>query len=218
MCNLYRLVRPAAEVARLFGVEAPTALPNAVGDIYPGAPALIVAGGALRSMVWGFPFARVGKAGQPLKPKPVNNARADKLASPFWRSSFAARRCLIPMTGFAEAEGPAGAKTRVWFAVPGEPVFAAAGIWRDSAEWGPVAAMVMTEACIDVAGVHDRMPVLIAPAERAVWLAGSAADAQALCRPWDGPMTVTRTGEPWAARGPSGGGLPSLPLALGGGG
>lgn len=35
------------------------------------------------------------------------------------------------------------------------------GIWRDSHEWGPVYSMVMTEACIDMQGLHDRIPVIL---------------------------------------------------------
>ena len=72
-----------------------------------------------------------------LTPRLVDNTRADKLDSFMWRYSFLKRRCLIPATEFAEAEGEKGAKTRMWFAVPDEPVFAVAGIWRDTEEWGP---------------------------------------------------------------------------------
>jgi putative SOS response-associated peptidase YedK len=61
----------------------------------------------------------------------VNNTRADKLDSFMWRYSFAKRRCLMPVTQFAEAEGDAGNKIRTWFALPDEPVFAVAGIWAD---------------------------------------------------------------------------------------
>ncbi len=63
-------------------------------------------------MTWGFPLAMKGKSGQPLKPKPVNNARTGKLDGGFWRPSFQARRCLIPVTEFAKAEGERGAITR----------------------------------------------------------------------------------------------------------
>ena len=124
---------------------------NAAAEVYPGYPGLVFARGELRSMVWSFPLSMKGKSGQPLKPKPVNNTRADKLDSFMWRYSFAERRCLIPVTKFAEAEGEKGAKTRTWFSLPDEPVFAVAGIWRDSDEWGPAYSMVMTEACIHVA-------------------------------------------------------------------
>jgi hypothetical protein len=127
----------AAEVARLFGVNVP-APSNAPPEVYPGRPGMVAAGGELRSMVWGFPFAmKSKKTGALLKPKPVNNARTDKLDSFMWRFSFQERRCLIPVTEFAEAEGERGSMTRTWFSLPDQPIFAVAGIWRDTDEWGP---------------------------------------------------------------------------------
>ena len=199
MCNLYKMDKSAAEVARLFNaVEAGAS--NAPTEIYPGYPGLVVAGGELRSMVWGFPLSLKGKSGQALKPKPVNNTRADKLDSFMWRFSFAERRCLIPVTEFAEAEGEKGAKTRTWFSLPGEPLFAVAGIWRDTDEWGPAYSMVMTEACIHVADVHDRMPVILRREDWGDWLDGPPDDARLLCRPYPELMAVNRTADPWARR------------------
>jgi putative SOS response-associated peptidase YedK len=52
-----------------------------------------------------------------------------------------------------EAEGEKGSKTRTWFSLPDQPVFAVAGIWRDTDECGPAYSMVMTEACVHVADV-----------------------------------------------------------------
>ena len=72
MCNLYRMTKAPDEVARLFNVQLGQ-IGNAGGEVYPGYPGLVVAGGELRSMVWGFPLVLKGKSGQPLKPKPVNN-------------------------------------------------------------------------------------------------------------------------------------------------
>ena len=197
MCNLYKLSASPAEVARLFRAELGQ-IGNAGADVYPGYPGLVVADGQLRSMVWGFPLHLKGKNGQPLKPRPVNNTRCDKLDSFLWRYSFAERRCLIPLTEFAEAEGEKGAKTRTWFSLPGQPVFAAAGIWRDSPEWGAVFSMVMTDACQHVAGVHDRMPVLLDPVQWASWTAGPPELAQSLCQPYAGVMAVRRTQEKWS--------------------
>jgi putative SOS response-associated peptidase YedK len=170
---------------------------NAGEQVYPGYPGLVVAGGLARQMSWGFPLAMKGKNGQPLKPKPVNNARADKLAGGFWRPSFVARRCLIPVTEFAEAEGDPGRRTRTWFSLPGEETLAVAGIWRDTAEWGPAYAMVMTEACLHVSPVHDRMPVILHRHEWEAWLEGTADDAHLLCRPYPAEMIVRKTDEPW---------------------
>ena len=111
MCNLYNMTKTHAEVAHLFGGQIGEVGNAGGGEVYPGGPGLIVANGTLRSMVWGFPLVLKGKNGQPLKPKPVNNARADKLDSFMWRYSFQERRCLIPVTAFAEAEGEKGAKS-----------------------------------------------------------------------------------------------------------
>jgi putative SOS response-associated peptidase YedK len=204
MCNLYRLGKPGEDVARLFDV-ALGSLGNAREEVYPGYPGLVVANGqagggeskVLRSMVWGFPLVLKGKNGQPLKPKPVNNARADKLDGFLWRYSFLERRCLIPVSAFAEAEGEKGAKTRTWFTLPGEDPFAVAGLWRDTPEWGPAYTMVMTEACQHVAGVHDRMPVILKRADWADWLDGPPDAAGLLCRPYPELMVVERTAEGW---------------------
>ena len=205
MCNLYRLSKSADDVAAFFKAigqdmrVAPAG--NAPELVYPGYPGLVAAEGEVQQMVWGFPLQRKGAKGQPIKPKPINNARTDKLGSSFWKPSFEARRCLIPVSGFAEAEGPKGGKTRTWFTpASADGLFAIAGFWRDTAEWGRAYTMVMTEACETVACVHDRMPVILAPEDCAAYLTAEPRDAWALLRPYDGEMVVDRTDEPWAGR------------------
>ena len=199
MCNLYRMTKGTAEIARLFGgVSDPPG--NAGEQVYPGYPGYVMAEGRVRQMTWGFPLVLKGKDGRALKPKPVNNARADKLDGFMWRYSFQERRCLIPVSEFAEAEGEKGAKTRTWFSLPGEEVFAVAGLWRDTAEWGPAYSMVMTEACIHLAGVHDRMPVILQRESWSDWLDGPPDAARLLCQPYPADMVVRRTDERWAQR------------------
>jgi putative SOS response-associated peptidase YedK len=199
MCNLYRMTKGAAAVAHLFSARADP--PGNAGDtIYPGMPGYVIAEGRVRQMAWGFPLAMKGKSGQPLKPKPVNNARTDKLDSGFWRPSFHARRCLIPVSEFAEAEGERGAKTRTWFSLPEHELFAVAGIWRDTPEWGPTYSMIMTDACEHVARVHDRMPVILGSVSWSDWLDGSPDAARLLCAPYAAGMTIRRTTEPWFQR------------------
>ena len=204
MCNLYRMSKASAEIANMFSAEADP--PGNAGEmVYPGYPGLVVAEGHVRQMTWGFPLAMKGKSGQPLKPKPVNNTRTDKLDGGFWRPSFHARRCLIPVTEFAEAEGERGSMTRTWFSLPEDETFAVAGLWRDTAEWGPAYSMVMTNACAHVANVHDRMPVILPRDAWAHWLEGTIDSARLLCQPYPEAMTVRRTTEPWVRRANSGG-------------
>lgn len=185
------------EVAELFGAT-PARGANFAGEVYPGYPGLVVAEGQARVMNWGFPLAMTGKRGQPLKPKAVTNAREDKLHTAFWRDSFARRRCLVPVSHWAEAEGEAGRMTRTWYAGPGEDPFAVAGTWRPTAEWGDAYAMVMVDGCDQMAAVHDRMPVLLARSDWRRWLDGTPEQAFALCRTCLDGLTVDRTADPWA--------------------
>jgi putative SOS response-associated peptidase YedK len=159
----------------------------------------VVAEGEARVMTWGFPLALKGKSGQ-LKPKPVNNAREDKLGTAFWRASFERRRCLIPVTAWAEAEGVKGAMTRTWYSLAGEDVFAVAGIWRPTEEWGQAYSMVMVDGCAQMADVHDRMPVVLARMTGNSGSAGTQAEAFALCQTCPSELEVERTPERWAAR------------------
>lgn len=114
MCNLSTVRKSAAEVAAHFGVANPIQS-NAPEDSYPGTPGMVVreqeGACVMQSMTWGFPLRLQGMKPDS-KPKPVNNI-AD-LAKGMW-IGLARKpqwRCLIPLTGFAEAEGPKGAKTR----------------------------------------------------------------------------------------------------------
>ena len=199
MCNLYRMTKNASEVAAWFDAIEAAQGANFAEEVYPGYSGLVVAEGQVRAMTWGFPLVLTGKQRQKLKPKPVNNARTDKLGTFFWRHSFESRRCLIPLTGWAEAQGAKGRMTRTWLSLPDTPIFAAAGVWRPSDEWGACYSMVMTDSAgTDAADVHERMPVLLAPDDYAGWLGGPPAAALALCQPWGGPIAIDRTGEPWA--------------------
>ena len=139
-----------------------------------------------------------GRQGQPLKPKPVTNAREDKLLTGFWRDSFARRRCLIPVSAWAEAEGDKGRMTRTWYGLPGGEPFAVAGLWRASAEWGDAYTMVMVDGHPQMAEVHDRMPLILATGDWLEWVDGPVENALQLCKTWPTDLTIERTTERWA--------------------
>jgi len=196
-----------AEVAAHFGVKVPT-LSNAPEEAYPGTPGTVIRkiGGerVMQSMTWGFPLRLKGTS-PTAKPKPVNNI-AD-LSKNMWigLARKPEGRCLIPLTAFAEAEGPKGAKTRTWFNVKDQPIFAWGGLWRESAEWGPVYSGAMTDCNEAIRPIHDRMPVLLIPDEYERWLNGSFDDLlafQARCFP-DDLIEMTRTDELWVKRKPT---------------
>jgi putative SOS response-associated peptidase YedK len=123
------------------------------------------------------------------------NARAETVASaPAFRRAFERRRCLVPANGFYEWwHDPANKRRRgrPFFARPtGDGLLALAGVWE---VWhGPgdevlrTVAIVTTIANPDVAQVHDRMPVIVEPADWDLWLAPESlepAEAGRLLRP-----------------------------------
>lgn len=204
MCNLYTTKVSAAEIVSHFAAKMPVNFNAGADEVYPGAPGMVVreenGQRILQSMTWGFPLPQKSKkTGQPIKPKPVNNI-AD-LSSFMWRfiAPRAENRCIIPVTGFCEAEGEKGSKTRTWFSLHERPIFAWAGMWKNSDEWGPVYSGLMTDCNEAVRPVHDRMPVLLHEEDCDLWLRGSLDDVRAFqdrCFP-DDLIAIERTAEPW---------------------
>lgn len=174
--------------------------------VHPKDPGLVVLRQegelVIDQMTWGFPVSlKSAKTGQPLKPKPVNNARFDKLGS-FWRRwTGPANRCLIPTARFAEAVGPKGQMTEVWLSLPEQPVFAWAGLWTDSPEWGRCYTGVMTENAPELADIHDRSPVILDPQDWETWLSAPLDALYQFNRPYPvSKMHVERTNAPWFKR------------------
>lgn len=153
----------------------------------------------LDQMTWGFPVVLRGKDKQPLKPKPVNNARFDKLGG-FWKrwASQPANRCLIPTARYAEAVGEKGRMTETWLSVKDQPIFAWAGLWDDSDAWGSVYTGVMTDNAPELAHIHDRSPVILDPEHWAHWLEAPLEDLYRYDRPYPADrMIVDATDAPW---------------------
>lgn len=215
MCNLFSNTLPTDAMRRLFDV-APDA--DGLGNmpplpaIWPRAEIPVARRGAdggreLARMHWGFLLPQVSKrTGQPILPKAVNNARDDRLRdAPFWRDSFARRRCLIPATAFCEARGERPA-TWVWFGLIGDaerPPLAFAGLWRkfrgayrDALVEIDTVTMVTTTPNALVRTAHpDRMPCILPPEHWRDWLAGEPDAAFARIAPYPAEaMRIVREG------------------------
>jgi putative SOS response-associated peptidase YedK len=115
------------------------------------------------------------------------NARADTAATkPSFRSAFKARRCLIPTTGFYEWQKREGMKLKQPFHIglKNDRIFAFAGLWE---EWhnpeGEVIesfTILTTDANELMRPIHNRMPVILPPADYAAWLDPKQQDREAL--------------------------------------
>ena len=183
MCNLYRMTSTVAEIAKTFGsFDGDRSNLPSFNAIYPNreAPILRQQDGklTLETILWGVPPPAKGG-------RSVTNVR--NLASPFWRSMLNSpeQRCLVPVTSFCEWEGEAGSKRKVWFGRTDTPLFAFAGLWRQT-EDGPRMAFLTTEANEIVGAVHPKaMPVLLEAEDHDVWLTGDYEAATGLARPFD---------------------------------
>jgi putative SOS response-associated peptidase YedK len=126
------------------------------------------------------------------KPKiPHINARAETVHKlPLFREAFARRRCLIPATGFFEWQTVPGGKQPWRFVRKDLEPFAFAGIWEFSRLGGEdilSGCIIVGEPNPLVAGVHDRMPVMLIPDDYDRWLdpALTVDEARALLKPYD---------------------------------
>ncbi|HMQ38880.1 MAG TPA: SOS response-associated peptidase [Micropruina sp.] len=102
------------------------------------------------------------------------NARAETVADkPTYRHAFRRRRCLIPADGFYEWRKIGSGKQPYCIApADGEPV-AFAGLWERWERDGQAlesCTILVTQANALIAPIHDRMPVILDPADEARWL------------------------------------------------
>ena len=116
--------------------------------------------------------------------RPLINARAESAASkPAFRDSFRRRRCLIPADGFYEWKTTGSRKQPHWFRRKDGGPIAFAGLWE---WWGSEqdrlesCTILTTSANELIAGLHDRMPVILGPADYDQWLDPSVVDAAEL--------------------------------------
>ena len=188
MCGRYVLTSPGEAIAEHFRLAAVPVYPPRY-NIAPTQTALVVreTPAGRREAVglrWGLvPFW----AKEPSIGSRLINARAEGLADkPAFRAAFRRRRCLVPADGFFEWQALAGRRKQPYHVrlAAGEP-FAMAGLWEQwrPPEGDPVATftIVTTAANGALRVLHDRMPVIVAPADYDEWL--SAPDPSALLGP-----------------------------------
>ena len=115
-----------------------------------------------------------------------------------FRAAYAKRRCLVPVDSFFEWAKRADKGPKQPYAIgmkSGEP-FALAGIWESwrrpqTEEIVRTFCVITTAANALLAGIHDRMPVILAPDAFDRWLSPIEPDPRDLLAPFpDEPMTM----------------------------
>jgi putative SOS response-associated peptidase YedK len=115
------------------------------------------------------------------------NAQAETVATkPAFRDAFARRRCLIPADGFFEWRRSATEKEPHVIRMKGGALLAFAGLWANwrqpDGTWLRSCTILTTNANALCVPLHDRMPVIVAPEDYALWLGEREGDAAALMR------------------------------------
>ena len=201
MCGRYSFTTPPEAMRRVFDIKG--LLPNLAAryNIAPTQDAPVVRqtkegeGRELAMLRWGLvPSWSQG----PDSGYSMINARAETVATkPAFRSAFRLRRCLVPADGFYEWRKLAGRKQPYRITLKDDAPFAFAGLWE---HWrGPDCyviqsfTIVVTEANELLRPIHDRMPVILDPADYALWLGEKAESSKgvgALLRPFPADAMV----------------------------
>lgn len=193
MCGRYTLSVPAETIAEHFGLEAVPDLaprfniaPTQAAPVVRWSPA--AAAPALDFLRWGLVPAWAKDAAGAGR---LINARAETAADkPSFRVALRRRRCLVPADGFYEWRAEGGAKQPYHIARPDHAPFAFAGLWErwtKGSEPLETFTILTTDANAALRPLHDRMPVILDPADYDLWLDPSATDP-ALVEPLLGPL------------------------------
>jgi putative SOS response-associated peptidase YedK len=185
MCARTALTRPASDLARLLGTRS-TNLPNirARWNLCPTdtAPIALVRDGEreLVQAIWDY---RDDTVVTPKGRRPLINLRGESFRK---TRSFATQRCLVPVDGFYEFRKTGAKPLPYYFRRQDAAVFTLGGVWSP---WQGEQEQLLTYAVLTVAPnqlvgeIHDRMPLVIEPANWSQWLEGSPQEAAALVRP-----------------------------------
>lgn len=201
---LYRLDAGARQIAQALGA-AHGEDPWAGGHVAPGSFAPVItagrefvagprpAGRPPRRMVprlWGVPPPAAATAST----RGICTVR--NLESPFWIGNLrnCEFRCLVPATAFMEwgkGVDADGRRRRHWYACADQPIFAIAGVWKDSEVPSFAVLACAPNAVVRDAG-REAMPAILPPdpAAHDTWLRGSWDSASRLLAPYPSSLMV----------------------------
>lgn len=177
MCGRFTLLIPGEELAETFALDStPSVEPRY--NIAPTQPVAVVRHNQDRDrrelvyMHWGLiPFW----AKDPSIGSRMINARAETVAEkPAFRAAFKYRRCIIPASGFYEWQKQNGGKQPHYIHHKDGSPLAFAGLWEhwqspDGSELE--SCTILTTAANEIMGpLHNRMPVILDPADFGDWL------------------------------------------------
>ncbi|MBO0751654.1 MAG: SOS response-associated peptidase [Bradyrhizobiaceae bacterium] len=208
MCGRFTQRYTWRDVHELYGLPGAARNLQAHYNIAPtDAVDAVIAGDGqtgLVSMRWGLVPSWWKKS---LKDLPATfNARAETVADkPMFRDAFQRRRCIIPASGYYEWCKTGHGKQPWYISAADGGVLSFAGLWDmwtnpQTGEPLRSCTIIVTAANALTRAVHDRMPVLLEPADFLDWLGGTGGPsllrpaAEHRLRMWPVSQRVNRTG------------------------
>jgi len=189
MCGRMAITLPHDAMAQLFEAASANDLPEVPNtNVCPtNAVAVITAAAGARTyapMRWGFvPAWYQTPSDGPL----LINARSETVADkPAFRAAIRARRCLVPCAGFYEWDRADPKAPLPWYVTraDGAPLVMA-GLWQEHGGDGQRRATMAVLTCAAnpfMARIHDRLPVILGPADWPLWLGEAGHGAATLMR------------------------------------
>lgn len=184
MCGRYALYGPISRLSERFAASI-DALPADFGPRYNAAPMQMLP--VVRQRPGGERVAHLlrwgllpGWAKDPGIATRLINARAETLAEkPAFRAAYRARRCIVPASGFYEWRATPGGKQPYYIQPANDELFGLAGLWErwTRPEGTPIDTftVITTAANATMQALHERMPVILQPAEYGPWLSRDTA-------------------------------------------
>lgn len=150
-------------------------------NVRPTNPYPVLTSTGPQVMRWGFKTD---------KSNAVFNARQESLRYPIWRECLVLRRAIVPVGGFYEWTGTKGSKQAHAIVRADEGVMLFGALWTPDDEVGPSFSIVTTPSTDWMAPLHDRMPLILEPAQAAQWLdlTRKPGEIKALIQPYAGEL------------------------------
>jgi putative SOS response-associated peptidase YedK len=200
MCQRFYLTATPAEIRKQFRIKkVPALMPHFNIAAAQTSPIVIAEGRdrQVRLARWGLvpPWSRDLSLGARMIT--ASSETIEEKAA--YSKPFRSQRCLVPANGFYEWQSRGAKKQPYKIALRSGGLVAFAGLWET---WAPengepieTFAIVTTAASKLVAEVHERMPVIIAPADYQLWLTASPVTAKKLLVPYASGLTIAPVGE-----------------------
>ena len=178
MCGRYNLITDAEALVDFFEIDQVLLEASGLGPRYNIAPGqnvpIIRNAGHCNELLlarWGLVphWSR-----EPGTKYSTINARAETVAEkPSYRDAFKRKRCLIPANGFYEWRRDGDKKTPHHIHAPDDSLLAFAGLWdhwEKQGEGFDSCSIIVTAASRAMQPIHERMPVILNPAQYSTWL------------------------------------------------